>query len=29
VDLVDEQHITLDEVGQHRGEISGALQRRP
>ena len=28
VDLVDEQHIALDEVGQHRREITRAFQRR-
>ena len=29
VDLVDEQHVVLDQVGQHRGQVAGALQRRP
>ena len=28
VDLVDEQHIVLDEVRQHRREIAGPLERR-
>ena len=28
VDLVDEQHVVLDEVGQHRGQVAGAFQRR-
>jgi len=28
VDLVDEQHVVLDEVGQHRGQVTGPLQRR-
>ena len=28
VNLVDEQHVVLDEVGQHRRQVAGALQRR-
>ena len=28
VNLIDEQHVTLDEVGQHRGQIAGPFQRR-
>ena len=28
VDLVDEQHIARLEVGEHRGEIAGALEHR-
>ena len=29
VNLVDEQHVMLDEVGQHRRQVAGAFQRRP
>jgi len=29
VDLVDEQHVMLDQVGQHRGQVAGAFQRGP
>ena len=29
VDLVDEQHVALDEVRQHRGQITRPFQRRP
>ena len=29
VDLVDEQHVVLDEVRQHRGQITRAFQRGP
>ena len=28
VDLVDEEHVALDEIGQHRGQIARTLQRR-
>ena len=28
VDLVDEQHVVLDEVRQHRRQVTGAFQRR-
>ena len=28
MDLVDEQHVALDQIGQHRGEVAGAFQRR-
>ena len=29
VDLVDEQHVALDEVGQHRGQIARASRAGP
>jgi hypothetical protein len=29
VDLVDEQHVALVELGEDRGEVAGALDRRP
>ena len=28
VDLVDEQHVALDQIGQDRGQVAGPLQRR-
>ena len=28
VDLVDEQHVALDQVGQDRGQVAGPFQRR-
>jgi hypothetical protein len=28
MDLVDEQHVVRFEVGQHRGQVAGALQHR-
>ncbi len=29
MDLVDEQDVALVEVGEHRGQVAGPLQRRP
>ena len=29
MDLVDEQHVALNQIGQHRGQIAGPFQGRP